>query len=565
MKTSIKFSHLVIFFLLTVSAIAGTFDEFNLTDQTPDAPLSPPDQTGIEPRYVSGFGKDNNFTVFFTDRNNSKRICFVSTQKGPEHFETNVTETNVSDYHFLVKDWPIDINGTSYSYRAWAMQGNDANQTFYVSNDLTHWDLISIFTIPSDPNFTNARGSAYYGFHDAIKINGKYYAFGESNLGQTMILRSEKGDDNWTAIASIGGTDSSDGPLELPSGVTVGWTPRGSFFDLGNDNGLGKIYSDPRDSHLYLAVNSAAKSSLSPQDLETAFLDSSNWTWNDDTTGPAANAIFSETVEHDIRETWLVPRSDISKRWILVYDADFGPVNGSKALGYATVAPQPCAGMSKNLTAYHWTIVSIPCGTGSNSIDDLLGDALNVYGTNWLMYEQIAYTGDNSNDMRMMESDDTVENGKGYWIITDADVTMKIDTNLSGLSLTSTESKDNYTGVNSNSFDDVRLRILPDSQNDRKTKVMIGNPFPQSFKLADMYYNHNGGTYYPMGDSNISSYVEDAVYYHDSSDITSDQYIAITPITPGFIHEVDAMIGFFFMMKVDSQEQNNSVLFPFEL
>ena len=562
-----------IFVLLITLIEGGTYSDFNLSDRTPDSPLSPPDQTSIEPRYVSGIGTDSNFTVFFEDRNNSNVICYVHTEKGPTHFENNVTETNVTDYHFLVKDWPITINGTAYGYRAWGMHGNDPYQTFYVSNDLIHWNLISVFTIPNDPAFTNARGGAYYGFHDVIAINGRYYAFGESNQGQTMLLRSEKGDDNWTAIASIGGTQSGDGPLEVPDGVTAGWTPRGSFFDLGGDQGLGKIYNDPRDSHLYLAVNTAAKSSLSPQDYENAFLNTSNWTWHDDSTGKAAAPIFSGTSKHDIRESWLVPRSSEARKWILIYDADYGGSDG-KALGYATVLPEPCAGAVTTLNDHRWKLIGIPCETGSNDIETLFGgsEGLGDYETDWVMYEQSG--SDNyevnashpSTDKRRMLGSDTVTPGKGYWIIADLggsghEKNLTIPTSLSDLHLSPTVDTSSV-GISDPDFTEVHLSTLPKGGDLNDVNYMSGNPFALAFPLSKLNFKHNGtgSGYHPMGSSANDTYINRIVYrYADDG----SGYTAVDPSTPGFNGSISVMEGFFIRIKADSNDDdNNSFAYP---
>jgi len=321
--------------VLAAPSGAGTFDEFVLTDQTPTAPLANPIPTSYAPRYISGFGVGTSFSVFFEDRNNAQAISSVTTSTGPEGFPVGATATNIADTHFVIKDWPISILGTPYAYRAWGAVGNNADHNFYVSNDLTTWTLVSTFTISNAASFTNARGFVYYGFHDAILLNGTYYAWAESNGGQTMIVRSVNGDDVWEAFASIGGSDPLDGPLQLPAGVLVGWTPTGNFFDLGLDRGMGKVYADPRDSDFYLAVNVAAQASLAPAALEAAFINPANWTWHDDTTGPAAAPVLSETAEHDLRECWLVPRTSPSEGWVLMYDADFG-VDGGLALGYAT-------------------------------------------------------------------------------------------------------------------------------------------------------------------------------------------------------------------------------------
>ena len=274
---------------------AGTFDEFVLTDQTPTAPLANPAPTSYAPRYMSGFGIADAYTIFFEDRSNGGAISSVTTSTGPEGFPVGATAANIADTHFVIKDWPITILGTPYAYRAWGAVGNNPSHNFYVSNDLITWTLISTFTITNAASFSNARGFVYYGFHDVIVLNGTYYAWGESNQSQTMLVRSVNGDDVWEAFASIGGSDPLDGPLQLPAGVAVGWTPTGNFFDLGLDRGMGKVYADPRDSDFYLAVNVAAQASMAPAALETAFINPANWTWHDDSTGTAAAPVLSAT------------------------------------------------------------------------------------------------------------------------------------------------------------------------------------------------------------------------------------------------------------------------------
>jgi hypothetical protein len=224
------------------------------------------------------------------------------------------------------------------------------------------------------------------------------------------------------------------------------------------------------------------------------------------------------------------------------------------------------------LTQYQWKIISFGCDTGTNSIDALLSGSLGTYGTNWIMWEQVAYTGSNSADLVPMDATDTVQPGKGYWIITDNDVNMTVDlgANEDVISETPVVPKTDFTNVTGTAFDDVMGYSLPNSQNDRKTKVILGNPFRKKFQLSDMHYNtgHNGVTYYPMGDTaNIGDYVEFTVYAHDSTDRSSanDQYIAIPTDTPGFTDRVDPMMGFFLLIKVDPMApQSNDVIFPLE-
>jgi Ig-like domain-containing protein len=319
---------------------AGYFQPVTAIDFNTTQPLQNPTPNSYQPRYISGFGQDDNFTVFFEDRDAAQAISFVQTGSGANGFPSSVTTTNIADTHFCVKDWPITIGATSYAYRAWGSVGNNTSHNFYVSNNLTNWTLISTFTIPISTSFNGtAHGFVYYGFHDVIKINGKYYAFGESNESETQLCVSANGDDNWEAIAAIGGRDFMDGNLYLPSGVAIGWAPSGSFFDLGHDRGIGKIYVDPRDSNFYLAVNSDAKMSLSQSELEAAFIDPDNWTWHDGSTGYASAPILSDTAEHDLRECWLVPSSNIDNGWKVIYDSDFGISDGGKTLAYFTLEP----------------------------------------------------------------------------------------------------------------------------------------------------------------------------------------------------------------------------------
>jgi len=315
-------------------ALAGQI-QVTAIDRTPTAPLPSPSPSSYQPRYISGFGSGDSFTLFFEDRSFPfpYPISFINTTSGPTGFPALATPTNITDTHFCVKDWPIDVDGTTYAYRAWGARENIPEHYFYVSNNLKKWRHVSTFTIPNFENFHS--GYVYYGFHDVIQLNGKYYAWGECNIGHTLVCRSVNGDDAWEAFARVGGIGS--GPLQLPAPGT----PTGCFFDLGGDRGYGKIMVAGDDLAFYLAINTAAKSSLPSAQLETAFINPDNWTWHDGTTDYPAPPILEATDEHDLRECWLVSSSD--NEWTIIYDADFGTSDGGKALGYAILsAPPPC-------------------------------------------------------------------------------------------------------------------------------------------------------------------------------------------------------------------------------
>ncbi len=322
--------------IFVTAAVYADGIDATVTDMTPTAPLTNPTAGLFQPRYISGIGSDGSFTVFFEDRDAGQLISHASTVTGPTGLPPMITPSNIADTHFCIKDWPINIGGTDYAYRAWASVGNNMDHKFYVSNDMTNWVLVSTFTIPNDVGFVGPRGWVYYGFHDVIELNGTYYAFAESNQSQTMICRSANGDDVWEAFASIGGNLAGDGPLQDP--IPGGWTPTGNFFDLGADRGMGKLYVQGDDSAMYLAINTAARTTLAPPDLEAAFINPANWTWHDGNAGVPVAPLLTENAEHDIRECWLVPSTTGATVWDIIYDADFGAGDGGKALGYAVLS-----------------------------------------------------------------------------------------------------------------------------------------------------------------------------------------------------------------------------------
>jgi hypothetical protein len=328
------------YFDIQAAPALGVFAAPILEDQNPNEALQKPEISTYSSRYISGFGQGDEFTIFFENRDDSYAISFLTTTSGPTGFPATPTATNIADTHFTVKDWPYFHDGSWYDYRGWGADGNNPEHNFYVSDDMVTWILVSEhFTIPNDPGFSTARGFVYYGFHDVILINGTYYAWGEANSGETMFVRSVMGGDDWVAFAKVGGNQDVDGPLLTPA-IGTSPTPTGSFFELGNDEGYGKIYVPGDDSGIYLAVNTVAKPSQDPAVLEANFINPANWTWHDGSTGrlTPAHALLYETANHDYREVWFIPQADSNHAWELIYTAS---INGKKSLMYAT-SPNVC-------------------------------------------------------------------------------------------------------------------------------------------------------------------------------------------------------------------------------
>ena len=247
-----------------------------------------------------------------------------------------------------------------------------------------------------------------------------------------------------------------------------------------------------------------------------------------------------------------------------------------------------CGKAERQITPLNWVVVSVPCDTGTATISDLFGASLGTYGdnNNWVMYKQNTnYTGDNTQDMVQMSASDTLEMGKGYWLIVDntnagpdGNVTLKLNTAAAGINgKTPSVAKTGFgnVGTSDNGFDEVLSKTLPDSQSDRKTKIMLGNPFVRNIHSGRIYYSNDslGQNYYDFTDAtNLDSYVERILYMHDSPDLkpgtggNNGEYIAVSPDTPGFGDTIAPMYGYWMLIKQDggTTVTGNAITMPFE-
>ena len=230
------------------------------------------------------------------------------------------------------------------------------------------------------------------------------------------------------------------------------------------------------------------------------------------------------------------------------------------------------------LTAYNWRLISLPCDTGTNELQDVFSQ-LGTYNSNFVVYKQ---TGDdnyevnashkNTNKIKLGASS-ILEQGISYWIITDADHNVTIDEeNLTGLSPTTTEDANSSSvSIDNQNFDKVAQFQLPTNSDANDKKYMSGNPFPYGFDMSNLYFKHasSGATFNPMGSSNNDAFINTIVYKHDSPD-TSDKnvtdgggYEAVVPSTPGFHAPIQPMEGFFIKLETNSDTTSgNSFAYP---
>ena len=239
-----------------------------------------------------------------------------------------------------------------------------------------------------------------------------------------------------------------------------------------------------------------------------------------------------------------------------------------------------CGKAQRSLTAGNWVVVSVPCDTGSATISDLFSGSLGNYGEpeddgHWVMYKQNTnYTGENNSDMVKMSGSEGMVQGKGYWLITDQNITMKLNTAVVNGKTPTIPKTDPGVGDGDPGFTEVFAPYdLPNAQTDRKTKVMLGNPFALPIHSGRIYYDNASLSGY-VSFANIApgdTYVEYILYTHDSPDLTENDinhgggYVPVTPAgTPGFGDAIDPMVGYWMLLKQGSGATGNKVVMPFE-
>ena len=251
-------------------------------------------------------------------------------------------------------------------------------------------------------------------------------------------------------------------------------------------------------------------------------------------------------------------------------DATLIAATHGRSIFKAKIELGACEKVNHPLYAYQWSLVSFPCNTGDNTIEDLLGDSLGAYGNNWVIYEQTGaddYKGGNT-QKRRMDGNDTIVLGKGYWIITDGNKTMTIDHTLPNLSFT-VETNASDFDISDANFTTVFQMQLSDSDTDSVKKMILGNPYPEAIHLDNVYFSHNNANdgYNPMStDTNESNnpnapYIEGNVYTTDEN--SSEIYISILPDTPGFSNTITPMSAFYIKLK-SGETGTNYMTFPNE-
>ena len=224
----------------------------------------------------------------------------------------------------------------------------------------------------------------------------------------------------------------------------------------------------------------------------------------------------------------------------------------------------PCGIKPGHLKAFEWAMVSVPCGAGTATIDSIFTDDLGTYGGgagNWLMYEQNGtdWSGTQAS-MRQMGFGDAMKLGKGYWIITDADKSWKVDAPIATRTqLDITGAKNNIAGYYL--FDMPSITLA-----DQAKKIMVGNPFPRKFDWSNTDLQL-GVSAEPIGvwPTIADPLVEATAYVYDSTSSSGQPYNAIAH-TPGFPNQIEAYQGFWIRLNpvFDTTSSNVKLRPPFK-
>ena len=231
------------------------------------------------------------------------------------------------------------------------------------------------------------------------------------------------------------------------------------------------------------------------------------------------------------------------------------------------------------LSDHKWRLISMPCDTGSHTVEELLVPSLGEYGNDktFVMYKQsvadnyeVNSSHKNTNKL-MLSKDDNLTQGISYWIITDGDYNVTIPKTLANLKPTGTiDANDSSVDIDDKDFSHVHTHSLPDNQMTKggdSKKYMAGNPFPYAFYMKNLYFSHGstGGTYHSMDDnSSNESYINMTFYKHDSNETSpTNGYTAVSAGTPGFDkYGLEAMEGFFLKIEDNSSTENNKFAYP---
>lgn len=443
---------------------------------------------------------------------------------------------------------------------------------------------------------TDASNTAIYYSEYATKLTVTLHPDANGKQAVVLGMRLIPDDDNDGVANRVDIDADNDGiPDNVEAQLTNNYQGPGATFNDSDNDGLNDNYDDASNSGL-TPVDTDEDGLNQPDFID---LDSDNDGITDCEEGIPDNTpnkdcnVLPSQVGNNGLVSWAEDTDDYTDVNGKVDDPTNALHDETSTVGDRGYREIKCGKASIDLEPLHWIVVSAPCDTHDANISDLFGGSLGAYGDknndgtggHWLMFKQISYTGHNNIDMQVMEANETMEIGKGYWLIVDdsqADangiVHMQLNENAPGINgITPAVDKSTYSvGAGDNEFDKVINNpiALPDSNSSRKVKVMLGNPFVRHMHSTRIYYDSDAvGSYKTLPDTTVGNYVEQVLYKHNSPDrqagrqgdsVANDgEYIPVDATTPGIDKKLSPMDGYWMLLKPGSAT-DNKVIVPFE-
>ncbi len=222
----------------------------------------------------------------------------------------------------------------------------------------------------------------------------------------------------------------------------------------------------------------------------------------------------------------------------------------------------PC-GSGYDLTAYEWAMVGIPCAIPAGTTvsqafntngSTATGDDLGTYGTNWVVYEQNSTYGTTSASYVELNASSPVTQGKGYWIISDRNVTTRVDSSISPTRTATDANLSKPVGVGTQS-----IVALPDGN----ATVLVSNNLPRSFQWGNIviYVGSPSGVT-PMNSPAAATVLQNATGYVYDATQTGQPYRAVSAAAPGLGDTIKAGEGFW--VKVLEPNTGVELALPYE-
>jgi VCBS repeat-containing protein len=489
------------------------------------------------------------------------------------------------DGYVTDEDTPLNVAAPGILGNDTDLEGNPLTAVLDVGpskGTLTAFNTDGSFTYTPDPDFESSDSFTYYANDGTVNsvaprtvtitVNAQNdapvaadddYTTSEDspvmNVAAPGVLDNDTDVDGDPLSAALS-TDVTNGTLVLNPDGSFDYTPDPDF------NGSDSFTYHANDG----TVNSAAPATVTitvdavndpPVAVDDDYLTIQNMFWDVVTEGgvlandtDAENDPLTAVLVTDVSNGILSlagdgrftydPNLDFIGTDSFTYFSNDGTVDSNTATVTITVNG-PCGG-GLDITASHWTMVSLPCTPLVGTVDGVYNnDGLGAYGngSDWLMYEWDAV----ANEYRLLELDDPLWEGAGYWLLSDNASTVHAEGGLPPV-ITSAEC------ASANGCYEIEITQPPVGV--EKQSNLVGNPFPYPVNWADARIVVTGGilagTYNPA-DAETNGVGRATIYVYESG----SSYASYDDQTPGMLGILNPGQSFWYQVTADPNESGH--------